>query len=84
MRKFNINVGAWYLQQQHYLAQQRAAKKPPDMKILIKNQHARQRLIMNAHGAVHGTLKSSNWAGLRGYINSDFKTSWQQGKGAGQ
>jgi hypothetical protein len=84
IRKFNINMGAWYLQQQHYLAQQRAAKKPPDVKILIKNQHTRQRLIMNAHGAIHGTLKHSNWAGLHGYINSEFKTSVEQAKGAGK
>ena len=27
VRKFNVNLGAWYLQQQYYLAQQKAAKK---------------------------------------------------------
>jgi hypothetical protein len=79
IRKFNVSMGAWYLQQQHYLSQQRAAKQPPDIKILVKNQRERQRLIMNTHGAIHAALKRSNWAALHGYINGDFKANWKQG-----
>jgi hypothetical protein len=84
VRKFNASMGALFLQEQAYLAQQRAAKKAPDVKILMKNQWQRQRLIMNAHGAIHGKLKHSNWAGLYGYINGDFENGLQQGKGNGK
>jgi len=81
VRKFNVNLGAWYLAQQNYLYQQKVAKKMPDMKVLVNNQWQRQRLVMNAHAGIHKALPKASWDGLHAYINSDFKASVQQ-KGA--
>jgi hypothetical protein len=84
VRQFNIKNGALFLQQQSYLAQQRAAKKAPDVKTLAGYQWQRQRLVMNAQAAIRGALKGSNWAGLYGYINGAFATAVHAGTGVGQ
>ena len=85
VRKFNVNLGAWYLAQQNYLYQQKVAKKKPDPKVLVNNQWQRQRLVMNAHAGIRGAIQRSSWAGLHGYITGAFATSLQQAtKGAAQ
>jgi hypothetical protein len=84
VRKFNVNLGGWSLDVRSYLNQQKYAKRKPDMKVLINYQWQRQRLVMNAHAAIHGTLTASSWTGLYGYINGDFKTALSQSKGAGK
>jgi hypothetical protein len=52
--------------------------------VLVNFQRQRQRLVMNAHGRIHGALSKPSWAGLTGYINSDFASALHQGKGAGK
>ena len=84
VRKFNVNLGAWYLAQQNYLYQQKVAKKKPDPKVLVNNQWQRQRLVMNAHAGIRGAIQRSSWAGLHSYITGAFATSLQQAKGAAQ
>ena len=85
VRKFNVNLGAWYLAQQNYLYQQKVAKKKPDPKVLVNNQWQRQRLVMNAHAGIRGAIQRSSWAGLHGYITGAFANSLQQAtKGAAQ
>ena len=73
VRILMANVAAWQAQEQAYLAQQKAAKKLPDMKVLVNYQRQRQRMVMNAHTAVHGSLSATSWTGLYGYINGSFK-----------
>jgi hypothetical protein len=82
VRKFNVALGAWYLQQQNYLYQQKVVKKRPDMKTLVSNQWQRQRLVIDAHAGIRRALTKSNWAGLSAYINGDFATALHQLKGA--
>jgi hypothetical protein len=82
VRKFNVKNGALFLQQQYYLSAQRAAKKAPDVKILMGYQWQRQRLVMEAHAGIRGVLKPSNWTALHGYINGDFATALQATGGA--
>ena len=82
VRKFNVNLGAWYLDQQNYLYQQKLAKKTPDLKILVKYQWQRQRLVMNAHAAIHGAVTKTSWSGLYTYINGDFATALHAANGA--
>lgn len=84
VRKFNVNLGAWYLNVQQYLATQRAAKKAPDIKTLVNYQRQRQRLVMTAHTGIHAALTPASWTGLYGYINGSFKSSLGQSKGAGK
>jgi len=81
---FGTSYYAWHRRLQTYLAQQRAAKARPDIKVLVNFQRQRQRLVMNAHGRIHGALSKPSWAGLNGYINSDFARALHQGKGAGK
>jgi hypothetical protein len=81
-RTFMTNLAAWSVQEQAYVAQQRAAKKLPDMKTLVAYRRQRQRLVMNAHGGIHGALTATSWAGLYGYINGGFKTGLKQATGA--
>jgi hypothetical protein len=80
VRKYNANLGAWFLNEQYYLSQQRFAKKLPDMKTLVNYQRQRQRLVMSAHGRIHGALSSAGWTGLYGYINGSFKAGLNQAK----
>jgi hypothetical protein len=75
VQKFNVALGAWYLDQQSYLYQQKLAKKTPDINVLVKNQFKRQRLVMNAHAGIHKALPKASWAGLYSYINNDLKAS---------
>jgi len=82
IRKFNVSLGDWFSKEQYYLAQQRAARKRPDIKVLVNYQWQRQRLVMNTHAAIHDAVTGSSWTGLNGYINGDFKTAQSQGKGA--
>jgi len=82
VRKFMGGLAAWQAKEQAYVTQQRVAKKLPDMKILVDFMHQRQRLVMNAHGSVHGALTSASWDGLHTYINGDFQASLSQKKGA--
>jgi len=84
VRKFNVNLGAWYLNVQQYLATQRAAKKPPDIKTLVNYQRQRQRLVMTAHGGIHAALTPASWTGLYGYINGSFKSSLGHAAGGGK
>jgi len=85
---FGPNRGQWAAgvdygaKEQAYVTQQRAANKLPDVKILVDFMHQRQRLVMNAHGSVHGALTSASWDGLHTYINGDFQASLSQKKGA--
>lgn len=81
VNSFGTAYYAWHKRLQVYLAQQRAAKAKPDMKVLVNFQRQRQRLVMNAHGRIHGALGKASWQGLSGYINSDFAAALHQGKG---
>jgi hypothetical protein len=80
VRQFNVKLGAWFLDEQNWIYQQRAAGKQLDGKTLANYQWQRQRLVMNAQAGVRGALKRSNWAGLYGYINGDFATAVHSGK----
>jgi hypothetical protein len=82
IRKFNVNAGAWFLDEHAYLGQQRLAKKPPDIRVLVKYQRQRQALVMNAHSSIHGALTPAGWTNLYGYINGSFKTALSQAQGA--
>jgi hypothetical protein len=81
IRKLNASLGPLYLVQQNYLYQQKIAKRMPDIKVLVKNQWQRQRLVMNTYGSVHKALPKTSWEALQGYINGEFKTSLGAGKG---
>jgi hypothetical protein len=81
-RTFMTNLAAWSTLEQGYVAHQQGAKKLPDIKTLIVYQHQRQRLVMNAHGRIHGALTRTSWAGLYAYINGSFKAGLKQTAGA--
>lgn len=44
VRLFSTKLGAWFLDQQNWLYQQKVAKKQPDPKTLLNYQWRRQRL----------------------------------------
>ena len=64
VRKYNVNLGALYLDEQNYLHQLKVAKKQPDINVMMNYQWQRRRLVRSAHSNIHAALSQTSWSGL--------------------